>query len=99
MATTPTPAAPIDAALILPDALVDQLVKPASNADADLISAYRLAAINWVETHTARLANEAEPLRVAALLLIKHLYDGGSIDEVPATVAMLCQPYRTPVIG
>lgn len=42
---------------------------------------------------------EAPALRIAALMLMKHLFDGGSIDDVPATVTLLLDAqYRTPVI-
>lgn len=46
------------------------------------------------------VAIEAPGLQIAALMLMKHLYDGGSLDDVPATVTMLLdQQYRTPVMS
>jgi len=46
------------------------------------------------------VASEAPALQVAALLLMKHLFDGGSIDDVPATVTLLLDTqYRTPVMA
>ncbi len=175
------PAAPLNGPAVLPDALVDQYIKPGAD-QAALLNAFRLTALSWVEGHTARslvrrrwvamfdgfdvvmrlpcdpvrsivslgyvdrdgvattgeglwriagaqilpavgttwpatadragavvvtfeagyddVASEAPALQVAALLLMKHLFDGGSIDDVPATVTMLLDAqYRTPVIG
>ena len=46
------------------------------------------------------VASEAPGLQIAALMLVKHLFDGGSLDDVPATVSLLIdEPYRTPVMG
>lgn len=175
------PAAPLNGLAVLPDALVDQYVKPGAD-QAALLNAFRLTAIGWVEGHTARslarrrwvaifdgfadvmrlpcdpvrgvvsvgyfdhagasasgegiwrvvgtqilpaigttwpatadgsgsvqvtfeagyddVATEAPALQIAALLLMKHLFDGGSLNDVPATVTMLIDAqYRTPVIG
>lgn len=172
-------AAPIDGAAVLPDALIEQYVKPGGDQVA-LIGALRLAAIDWVERRTARslgrrvwtahadgftskltlpcdpvrsvlslhytdhaglsinaiglfrlsgreilsatdirwpqaaarsvtilfeagyddIASEAPALQIAALMLVKHLFDGGSLDDVPATVRMLVdQGYRSPVMS
>ncbi|WP_374295176.1 hypothetical protein [Sphingomonas sp.] len=44
-------------------------------------------------------AIEVPHLRTAALLLIQHLYEGGSLKDVPDTIAMLCEIDRVPVIG
>lgn len=175
------PAAPLDGPAVLPDALVDQYVKPEAG-QAALLDAFRLTALTWVEQHTSRslvrrrwiamfdgfddimrlprdpvrsvislayvdqngivangeglwriagarllpainttwpitadrgsavtvtfeagyddVASEAPALQVAALLLMKHLFDGGSLNDVPATVTLLLDAqYRTPVIG
>lgn len=174
-------AAPLDGAAVLPDALVDQYVKPGAD-QLLLLAAFRLTALGWVEGHTAQslirrrwvatfdgfddvmrlprdpvrsaislayfdqadvltsgdglwrivgsqllpavgttwpvtadrgsavqvtfeagydnVATEAPALQIAALLLMKHLFDGGSIEDVPATVTLLLDAqYRTPVIG
>lgn len=167
-------AAPIDGPAMLPDALIDQYVKPGEGQEL-LIDSLRLTALLWVEQHTGHaltrrawtaafdgfddplwlarapvhgvsavaysggdaaavaqwdrsgrvtpvagqhwpagggpvsvtfdagyddVAVEAPALRVAALLLVKHLFDGGSVDDVPATVtALLDAQYRTPVAG
>ena len=45
------------------------------------------------------LADDAPHLQMAALLLLLHLWSGGSLDDVPATVTMLCDLDRVPVIG
>lgn len=45
------------------------------------------------------LAIDAPHLQVAALMLLMHLWTGGSLDDVPATVAKLCEPDRVPVIS
>lgn len=175
------PAAPLDGLAVLPEALVDQYIKPGRD-QAALLSAFRLTALDWVERHTKRslarrqwvamfdgfddvlrlpcepvrdvasvsyvnatglptsgtgiwrlsgahivrafgsqwpvtadraaavtvtfdagyddVGTEAPALQIAALMLMKHLFDGGSIDDVPATVTMLIDAqYRTPVIG
>lgn len=175
------PAAPLDGAALLPDALVDQYVKPGADQML-LLAAFRLTALGWVEGHTAQslmrrrwvatydgfanvmrlprepvrsivslayfdqagnptsvdglwrivgsqllpavgttwpatgdrgsavrvtfeagyddVATEAPALQIAALLLMKHLFDGGSIEDVPATVTLLLDAqYRTPVIA
>lgn len=173
-------AAPIDGAAALPDALVDQYVKPAADQQ-ELLNGFRLTALMWVEKHTGHsvqrrrwlavytgfgdqtrlprepvhgvqdvvyldgagrpqaadglwrlidtslvplagrwpatdrrggsvsitfdagyddLGTEAPALRIAALMMMKHLYDGGSIDDVPTTVTLLLDAqYRTPVIS
>lgn len=44
-------------------------------------------------------AVEAPHLRTAALMLIQHLYEGGSLKDVPDTISMLCDIDRVPVIG
>ena len=49
---TNTSAAPIDGPAILPNALIDQHIKPASD-QAALMDAFRLTALDWVEKHTA----------------------------------------------
>lgn len=42
---------------------------------------------------------EAPALQIAALLMMKHLFDGGSFEDVPATISMLLDTqYRTPVM-
>ncbi len=171
---TITATAPIDGSAVLPDALIDQFVKPGEGQQL-LIESLRLTALMWVEQHTrhvltrrqfvavfngfadplwldrtpihavtaityaggdagavarwersGRIApatgqrwpassgpitiafdagyddvgTEAPALRVAALMMVKHLFDGGSVDDVPATVtALLDAQYRTPVAG
>jgi uncharacterized phiE125 gp8 family phage protein len=46
------------------------------------------------------VATEASALQVAALMMVKHLFDGGSLEDVPATVSLLLDAqYRTPVIA
>lgn len=45
------------------------------------------------------VAKEAPALLNAIKLLMLHLWDGGDADDVPATVALLCNPYRTPVLA
>ena len=175
------PAAPLNGPVLLPDALVEQYVKPGAD-QLLLLAAFRLTALGWVENHTAHslmrrrwvatfdgfddvmrlprdpvrsivslayfdqagspasgdglwrvagsqllpavgatwpvtadrgsavqvmfeagyddVATEAPALQIAALLLMKHLFDGGSIEDVPATVTLLLDAqYRTPVIG
>ena len=181
MAFTIEPVAPVDGAAVVPDALVDQHVKPASEEDALLIAALRLAAIDHLEAFTGRslqrrawrmtcdhfqtsitllrgpvwqvtairyldvdgvartmpswrqsgdvvmpmaglrwpatvcgagavtidfvagfedVGTAAPALRMAALLLLRHLYDGGSgNDGIPSPVAALCRGYRVPVIA
>lgn len=47
----------------------------------------------------ADVAKEAPALLNAVKLLMLHLWDGGDADDVPATVALLCNPYRTPVLA
>lgn len=48
----------------------------------------------------ASVAAEAPSLQIAAVMLLRHLYDGGTTDEVPATVLSLVDdPFRTPVIA
>ncbi|MBM6576349.1 hypothetical protein KCP91_08185 [Microvirga sp. SRT01] len=43
---------------------------------------------------------EAPGLQIAALMMMKHLLDGGSVDDVPNTVRLLLdEQYRTPVIA
>lgn len=45
------------------------------------------------------VGTEAPGLQIAALMLVKHLFDGGSLNDVPATVMMLIdEAYRTPVM-
>ncbi|WP_210357643.1 hypothetical protein [Sphingomonas beigongshangi] len=171
-------AAPIDGASIIPNALVDQHVKPTA-AQAALVDALRLTAIAWVENHTRHalqrriwtatfdnfcgdldlprhpvravtglryaveggawidgaalgrlagntlvpvatwptvtgraivevtfeagfddLATEAAPLQIATLMLILHLFVGGSLKDVPDTIGMLIdETYRMPVMA
>ncbi|KZE09133.1 MULTISPECIES: head-tail connector protein [Sphingomonas] len=174
---TITAAAPIDGPAVLPDALINQYVKPGEGQEL-LVDSLRLTALMWVEQHTGHslarrqwtavfnrfdgalwlkrqpvrsvasvaytdtgdqpatvrvrwdrngrvlpvqeprwpvacgpitvtfdagyddVATEAPGLQVAALMMIKHLFDGGSVDDVPATVtALLDAQYRTPVAG
>ncbi|MGT2515119.1 hypothetical protein ACVOMT_13625 [Sphingomonas panni] len=171
---TITAAAPIDGPAVLPDALIEQYVKPGEGQEL-LVDSLRLTALMWVEQHTGHsltrrqwtavfdrfddtlwlsrkpvravvtvaypggladtiarwdragrivaisgqhwpvtcgpvaitfdagyddVATEAPALRVAALMMVKHLFDGGSVDDVPATVtALLDAQYRTPVAG
>jgi uncharacterized phiE125 gp8 family phage protein len=46
------------------------------------------------------LAVEAPALQIAALMIVKHLFDGGSLSDVPATVVMLLDgQFRTPVLA
>jgi hypothetical protein len=46
------------------------------------------------------VASEAPALQIAALLMMLHLYVGGSLKDVPNTVTLLLDTqYRTPVIG
>ncbi len=178
MAFTIEPVAPVDGAAVVPDALVEQHVKPASD-DASLIQAIRLAAIDTLERFTARsfqrrawrmtcdgfacaitlprspvsqvtsityldangvsqqvaawrqsgdvvmpvahstwpvtlsgagtltidfvagfddIGASAPSLRMAALLMMRHLYDGGD-EAVPGPIAALCRGYRVPVIA
>ncbi|MGN5373278.1 hypothetical protein [Sphingomonas hankookensis] len=171
---TITATAPIDGPAVLPDALIEQYVKPGEGQEL-LIDSLRLTALMWVEQHTGHALTrrqwtavftgfddtlwltrkpvravsavaytggtaeavarwdrsgrvvpvsgqrwpvtdgpvtvtfdagyddvgiEAPALRVAALMLVKHLFDGGSVGDVPATVtALLDAQYRTPVIS
>lgn len=178
---TITSAAPIDGPAILPNALIDQHIKP-GDEQAALMNAFRLTALSWVENHTSHslkrrrwvaayngfddklrlprepvrdvisvgyvdrngvtadsaglwrlagaqivpavnarwpetadctdavtvtfeagyddVATEAPALQVAALLLMLHLYVGGSLKDVPNTVTLLLDTqYRTPVMG
>ena len=178
MAFTLRPVAPPDAAAIVPQALIDQHLKPASDADADLIDVVRLAAIDHVERYTGRslqrrawavdfdgfgcsmrlprspvetvtavryigtegavlsatgwriaddllvsgavgwpttligpgvvtvdftagyldVATEAPALRMAVVMMMRHLYDGGD-GEPTAPIAAMCRPYRVPVMA
>lgn len=171
-------AAPLDGGAALPEALVDQHVKPTA-AQAALVSGMRLAALAWVESHTRHsvakrafvatydgfpasirlprepvrgvtalrysadgvtwtdglasvsvrgdvivpgvgvagfatcclvevtftagydnLGADAPSLQIAALMLLQHLFDGGSVDDVPATIGMLIdEGYRAPVMA
>lgn len=51
------------------------------------------------EAGYVNVAIEAPALQIAALMMTKHLFEGGSIDDVPATVTMLLDAqYRTPVL-
>ena len=178
---TITSAAPIDGPAILPNALIDQHIKPGDD-QAALMDAFRLTALGWVERHTSHslkrrrwvavyngfdnmprlprepvrnvvsvsyvdrnggmvdgdglwrlsgaqivpapnarwpetadcsdavtitfeagyddVASEAPALQIAALLMMLHLYVGGSLKDVPDTVTLLLDTqYRTPVIG
>ncbi len=174
---TITATAPIDGPAVLPDALIEQYVKPGEGQEL-LIDSLRLTALMWVEQHTGHaltrrqwaavftgfdgalwlnrqpvravasveyidtsdqpatvrvrwerngrllplqeprwpatggpvtvtfdagyddVGTEAPALRVAALMMVKHLFDGGSVNDVPATVtALLDAQYRTPVAG
>ena len=46
------------------------------------------------------VSQDAPGLRIAALMMVKHLFDGGSLDDAPATIAMLIDAqYRTPVMA
>jgi uncharacterized phiE125 gp8 family phage protein len=45
------------------------------------------------------LADDAPHLQASAMLLLLHLWAGGSLDDVPATIAMVCDLDRVPVIG
>lgn len=175
MAFTLRPVAPPDAAAIIPQALIDQHLKPASDADAELIDVVRLAAIDHIERYTGRslqrrawavdfdgfgcsmrlprspigtvtavryvapegdvlsaagwrvaddllvagwpatlagpgvvtveftagyldVASEAPALRLAVVLMMRHLYDGGD-GEPTAAIAAMCRPYRVPVMA
>lgn len=49
---TITSAAPIDGPAILPNALIDQHIKP-GDEQAALMNAFRLTALSWVENHTS----------------------------------------------
>lgn len=178
MAFTLRPVAPPDAAAIIPQALIDQHLKPASDADAELIDVVRLAAIDQIEGFTGRslqrrawavdydgfgyplrlprspiasvgavryidpagitvaatgwrladdtlvsgglgwpatltgpavvtveftagyvdVASEAPALRLAVVMMMRHLYDGG--DGAPsAAIAAMCRRYRVPVMA
>lgn len=45
------------------------------------------------------VAIEAPALQIAALLMVQHLFAGGSLDDVPKTIALLLDTqYRTPVL-
>ncbi len=179
---TIVPAAPLDGAVALPDALVEQYIKPDNDEQALLLTALRSAALGWVEGYTGlsvqrrlwvamfdgfddvvrlprepvqsvtavayvdqaglvvdgvgtwrlsgrnllpqpgahwpntarqpgavtvsfeagylNVAVEAPALQIAALLLTKHLFDGGTTTDVPSTVTLLLdEQYRTPVMG
>ncbi|MEH3046502.1 head-tail connector protein [Sphingomonas adhaesiva] len=178
MAFTLRPVAPPDAAAIIPPTLIDQHLKPASDADAELIDVVRLAAIDHIERYTGRslqrrawaadfdgfgcslrlprspigavtavryigtegtvlsatgwriaddllvsgvagwpvalagpgvvtveftagyldVASEAPALRMAVVLMMRHLYDGGN-GEATAAIAAMCRPYRVPVMA
>lgn len=88
-----------------------QLVHPATSyrLRGDIIEA--ASGPSWLATfgHTsiivdyeagfANIATDAAHLQVAALILLMHLWTGGSLDDVPATVTMLCEPDRMPVIS
>ena len=42
---------------------------------------------------------DAPALQIAALLMVQHLFAGGSLTDVPATIALLIDAqYRTPVL-
>lgn len=46
------------------------------------------------------VATEAPALQIAALLLVQHLFSGGALDDLPATISLLLDvQYRTPVMG
>lgn len=45
------------------------------------------------------VAKEASGLLSAVKLLMLHIWDAGDADDVPATVVLLCNPYRTPVLA
>jgi uncharacterized phiE125 gp8 family phage protein len=45
------------------------------------------------------LAIEAPALQIAALMMVQHLFAGGSLADVPTTIALLIDTqYRTPVL-
>ena len=98
--------APIDPKTLLPSSLVEQFVKPEAEQQA-LVAAMRVAALQWVETYSGRslglfadLGRDAPGLQIAALLMLRHLFDGGDVDDAPAAARLLIdQQYRTPVMG
>lgn len=46
------------------------------------------------------VATEAPALQIAALMMVQHLFAGGALDDVPATVGLLLdEQYRTPVMA
>ena len=99
-------AAPVDPDTLLPSALVEQFVKPESDQQG-LVLAMRAAALQWVQTYSGRplglfvdLGRDAPGLQIAALLMLRHLFDGGGVDDAPAAARLLIdQQYRTPVMG
>jgi hypothetical protein len=99
-------AAPADFEMLLPSALVEQFVKPEAEQQV-LALTMRAAALQWVETYSGRplgiftdLGTDAPGLQIAALLMLRHLFDGGDVDDAPAAARLLIdQQYRTPVMG
>lgn len=80
--------------------LSDAYILPAGNTSWPAAADCRDAVQVTFEAGYDDVASEAPALQVAALLLMKHLFDGGSIEDVPATVTLLLDAqYRTPVIG
>lgn len=45
------------------------------------------------------VTKEAAGLLSAVKLLMLHLWDGGDAGDAPSTVALLCNPFRTPVLA
>lgn len=72
---------------------------PANGQQWPPTSARPGAVIVAFEAGYTNVSIEAPALQIAALMMTKHLFEGGSLTDIPATVTMLLDAqYRTPVL-
>ncbi|MFD1951873.1 hypothetical protein ACFSGX_13955 [Sphingomonas arantia] len=75
-------------------------IGPSANGRWPAASTARGSVLVTFEAGFDDVGSEAPGLQVATLMLVKHLYDGGSLKDVPDTVLMLVdEPHRTPVMA